>query len=823
MNDLEQRIDELLCAMTLWEKASLLGGASTSTTTPVERLGVPSIATTDGPHGARKSAGDMTTATDSTCTAFPTGTAMGAGWNPELLEEVGKVLGRECLAKGAHVLLGPTVNIIRHPLAGRTFECISEDPCLAARIGAAWVRGIQSMGVAACPKHYACNSQELERFRSNSVVDERTIREIYLPAFEACVREAGAWSIMCSYNRVNGRFLAQNGRLLTKILKEQWGFDGVVLTDWGACHSTIDSIRAGLDLEMPGPAMYFQPWLLADGVETWQFDGALLDEAARRVLRLVLRTTDGAARHGPGEYNTPHNQALARRLAEESVTLLKNERDVLPIEREMVQTVAVLGPNAEPTFHTGGGSGAARGPYRVSVFDGLREQFGADVELVHEAGCDNYSHLLPPVPAEWLTPADGAGQGLTAEYFDNAHLRGTPTTVRLDSQVNCWWRQTEWPAQGEFSVRWSGGLRVPRSGRYRFGLDHTCAVELCIDDTRVIGSKVGERPPSGMMAKVHGEMVLEAGKVYPVVLAFCNMSPQMYPHCKFMGARIPSSEEARARLDRAAQLAAQADAAVVVVGGIEDSYESEGHDRLSLDLPGYQNELVERVAASNSRTIVVVNTGAPIAMPWVERVPAIVQGWYGGQEVGRAIAEVLTGTVNPSGKLPMSFPRRIEDTPAFESYPGDRDVVYGERIYVGYRWYDRRSMEVLFAFGHGLSYTSFEFGELQCPATVRSGEAFEVSLAVRNSGGRDGAEVVQLYVSDPVCTVDRPVRELRAFAKVFLKAGECVTVKLALGPRELSYYDPARADWVAEPGEYVIAVGAGSRDIRQQASIRLEE
>jgi beta-glucosidase len=818
---IEARVEQILSSMTLPEKCALLAGKTSGATCENERLKVPSIHLTDSPHGVRLSSGDLSNQEGQLCTTFPTGSAGGATWDTELVERVGRALGEEARGKGGHVLLGPTMNIIRTPLGGRSFESFSEDPFHVGAMASAYVRGLQSMSVGACPKHFCCNNQEQERFRNNSVLDERTLREIYLAGFEHMFRHARPWSTMCAYNRVNGTYMAENRRILREILKNQWGFDGVVVSDWGACHSTAASVEGGLDLEMPGPGFYYDPTLLADQVENGQLDVTWLDDAARRMLRLVLRTTDHDDRRDyRSTVNSPEHQQLAREYCEQAIVLLKNDNNSLPLETDKLRTLAVLGPNAETTFHSGGGSSCAKPPYVVSVLEGLGQEVGQATQILHEPGCDNYTHMRPPLPQQWVG-VDEQTPGLRAEYFDNSHLRGEAFLTEIVPTVNCWWCRSRPPMDGPYSVRFSGILRVQTAGEYYFGIDHTCQVRLTLDDACVLDDRVKIQSPEGYNSVVSTRFDLEADRDYRIVLELQNPTVQMYPHCKLMAARFPTEQEQQEGIDRAVRAAREADVAVVVVGGMRDVYETEGKDRPSLLLPGLQNELISAVADVNANTVVVINTGAPVAMPWLEKVSGVVQGWYGGLEVGRAIARVLTGKVNPSGKLPMTFPRRIEDTPAFEQIPGASDVQYGEGIFVGYRWYDARDIEPLFPFGHGLSYTSFEYSDLQHPQVLRIGEELEVYVTVTNTGARPGAEVVQLYLSDLECRVACPVRQLKGFAKVYLEPGRSKRVRFGLEYRDLAYWDTDRGAWRVDPGNVEIAAAASSRDIRLTSTMQI--
>ncbi len=805
-DNVEQRVEELLSQLTLREKVSLLSGEDDWHTVPIPRLGIPALVMTDGPHGVRanRTGGKRI---QGTATSFPTGVSMAASWDPALIERVGEALAEETRALGCDILLGPCVNIVRTPLAGRNFESYSEDPYLAGRIGVAWVKGIQRQGVGASLKHYACNNQEFERHRGSSVVDERTLREIYLAQFEMIVKEADPWTVMCSYNRINGVYASENDYLLNQILKGEWGFEGVVVSDWGANHTTVESVAGGLDLEMPGPALYYGK-LLEAAVNTWQINEETVNAAARRMLRMIVKSGKLDGPLPAGAVNTPEHQALARELAEASITLLKNDGNVLPLQG--VRSIAVIGPNAAECRIGGGGSSYLEPPYRVSPLEGLKTKLGDSVKIAYEQGCDNFVEL-PALKPDYL------GQGLLCEFFNNADLSGAPVASRVDPNIEDW--RIPLPPGVErkvFSVRWTGTLTVPSSGRYAMQLRNACIARLYLDDKLVLEATPGAG--EGWLTSVAETYVtLEAGRAYALKVEYVKLpdvdTTAIYLQCAF----APDPDD---RLERAVALAKQADVAIIF-GGMPKGFESEGRDRPHMKLPGEQDALIAAVAAANPNTVVVLNVGAPVEMPWVNQVPAIVLAYYAGQEGGNALANVLTGAVNPSGKLPVTFPKRYVDNPTFINYPGTMEVLYGEGIFVGYRYYDKKELDPLFPFGHGLSYTTFAYSNVQVPALVKAGEPVRVAVTVTNTGAVAGHEVVQLYVGDPVASLIRPPKELKGFKKVYLEPGQSVVVEFTLDERALSFYDPYRGQWVAEPGTFDVLIGSSSRDIRAQASFTL--
>ncbi|MBN2043995.1 MAG: glycoside hydrolase family 3 C-terminal domain-containing protein, partial [Anaerolineales bacterium] len=810
------KIDSLLKRMTLKEKCALLSGKDNWRTVPIERLGIGSLIMTDGPHGVRatEDSGRMF----APATSFPTGVSMAATWDPSLIEKVAEALAEETRTLGCDILLGPCVNIVRHPLAGRNFESYSEDPYLAGQIGIAWVKGLQRKGVGASLKHYACNNQEDDRFRGSSEVDERTLREIYLPQFETIVKEANPWTVMCSYNRINGFYASEHTYLLKEILKGEWGYEGMVVSDWGANHTIFESVQGGLDLEMPGPAKYYGR-LLEEAVNNWQIEEADVDEAARRVLRMLVKA--GKLKDSPppaGKLNTPEHQALACQLAEESITLLKNEGGLLPLDLSAIKSVAVIGPMAAIGSIGGGGSSFVQPPYRISPLQALQEKLGDTVKIQHAQGCDNFVEL-PALGPSVLKPSSGKGQGLRGLYYDNPDFSGKPVLDRVDASVDFWWLSFAPLAHTPpaYSVRWTGKLVAAETGRHTLLVRNTGTARVFIDGELRLENVTSHTDQVWPMPTAILRLDLVKGKSHDLQIEFIRPTGVDFPHIKAMFAYTPAPEDDD-RLERAVALAGKSDIALVFVGWPE-GYESEGRDRPSIDLTGPQDELVRRVAAANPNTVVVLNCGSPVAMPWVAQVPAIVEAYYPGQEGGRAVANVLLGHVNPSGKLTVTFPKRLSDTPAFTNFGPGREVIYGEGIFVGYRHYDLRQVEPLFPFGHGLSYTTFSYSKLKVPTKIKAGKTVQVSLKVTNTGDRPGKEIVQLYVADKQASLPRPPKELKGFAKVSLQPGETQEVTFDLNQRAFAFYDPVKADWVVEPGAFRILVGASAQDIRLKAKL----
>ncbi|MET1175196.1 beta-glucosidase family protein [Paenibacillus amylolyticus] len=669
---MERNIKELVQRMTLEEKAGMCSGLDFWHLKGVERLGIPSIMVTDGPHGLRKQDGSadhlgLTSSVPATC--FPSAAGLASSWDKELARQVGVALGEECQAEDVAVLLGPGVNIKRSPLGGRNFEYFSEDPLLSTQMATGHIQGVQSQGVGTSLKHFAVNNQEERRMSIDAVVDERTLREIYLASFEGAVKDGQPWTVMCSYNKVNGTYAGENEWLLTDILKDEWGHEGLVVSDWGAVNERADALAAGLELEMPTSGGIGERKVI-DAVESGQLPLDKLDRAVERLLTLIFNAVD--QKQDGATYNKDEHHQLARKVAAESMVLLKNEEGILPLGRE--GDVAIIGAFARKPRFQGGGS----------------------------------SHINP---------------------------------TKVDDIVE-------------------------------------------------------------EMTQVAGESVT------------FSYAP---------GYRIEADDVDETLMHEAVQAAQSADTAVVFVG-LPDRYESEGYDRAHLRLPDNHIRLIEEIAKVQSRVVVVLSNGSPVEMPWLPQVQAVLEAYLGGQAVGGAIADLLYGEVNPSGKLAETFPAKLSHNPSYLNFPGEGDRVdYREGIFVGYRYYDKKELEPLFPFGYGLSYTTFEYADLKVDRTeLTDQDEVNVQVRVTNTGDRAGKEIVQLYVSDVESTVIRPVRELKGFAKVALEPGESKVVSFTLNKRSFAYYNVDMKDWHVETGEFEIQVGSSSRDIRVHTRVNVE-
>ena len=796
-----ERIEQLVADLTLEEKVSLVAGEDHWHTPPVERVGIPRFKMSDGPigvRGARNPGGPR-----SAC--FPCGTALAATWDTVLVEEVGVHLGEEAKAKGAHLLLGPTVNIHRHPLAGRNFECYSEDPHLTARTAVAYIDGVQSTGVGACIKHFVANDSEFERFTMSSEVSERALREIYLRPFEVAIEESTPVAVMGAYNKLRGTWCCEHPWLLTTVLRDEWGYDGLVVSDWWATHTTVEAASAGLDVEMPGPTLFRGEQLTA-ALRSGAVGEDVLDGMVRRLLTAMDRT--GALDSQPceeAEADSPARRSVARRAAAGSIVLLKNEpmggRTLLPLASSELRRVAVLGHNADAVTILGGGS-AAVSPYEViSPLDALREQLN-DVEIVYERGgiATRYPPLLDM--RHFTSPA---GDGALAMEFRSPDGSRELTLAARRAQFDM--STHPFGGEGEWTARISGVFRAAEPGEYRFQLSAAGMVKATIGAETIVETT---EPDRGRHERI---VSLEEGDTRELVVDYRPLPEGRGSGMEIRCERVPTDD----RLDRAVAAARDADMCIVVVGTNADT-ETEGRDRRSLELPGEQDDLVSRVSAVNPRTVVVLNTGSPVAMPWLDEVPAVLQMWFAGMEAGPALVEVLTGSHNPSGRLPTTFPKRIEDTPAFANYPGEKGQVhYAEDIFVGYRWYEARGIEPLFPFGHGLSYTTFEYGDITLDRADDG--VVTVEVPVTNTGDRDGTEIVQLYLGDRTGTGDRPPKELRGFTPLALRAGETGRARFALDGSAFSRWDENANAWVEATGAYMVLVGSSSADIRATADL----
>ncbi|NEI68757.1 beta-glucosidase [Rhizobium lusitanum] len=809
-------IDDILDRMTLEEQVSLLSGADFWTTAPIERLGVPKIKVTDGPNGAR-GAGSLVAGVNAAC--FPVAIALGATWNPALVERMGVALAGQAKSKGASVLLAPTVNIHRSGLNGRNFECYSEDPVLTAALAVAYIQGVQGQGIAATIKHFAGNESEIERQTMSSDIGERALREIYLPPFEQAVKKAGVMAVMSSYNRLNGTYTSEHPWLLTKVLREEWGFDGIVMSDWFGSHSTAASVNAGLDLEMPGPTRDRGEKLVA-AVRSGDVKPEIVREAARRILALIERV--GAFEKAPDlsehALDLPDDRALIRQLGAEGAVLLKND-GILPLAKAGLGHVAVIGPNAAEARVMGGGSAQIAAHYRISPLEGIRQALSNANSIHHAVGCRN-NRLVNVFSGE-----------IRVEYFSGRDLAGPAVVAEAASKGEFFW--FDLPSleldPNDFSARISASYSPAESGEHVFGMTNAGLARLYVDGELVVNGYDGWTRGDNYFGTANVEqrqsVHLEAGQRYQVVVEYCSSATSeegINLTAVRFGVEKPLGEDAM--LD-AVERAENADVVLLFVGR-DGEWDTEGLDLPDMRLPGRQEELIERVAAVNANVIVVLQTGGPVEMPWLDKVRAVLQMWYPGQELGHAVADVLFGDVEPGGRLPQTFPKRLSDNSAMTGdphvYPGkDGHVRYDEGVFVGYRHHDAHGIEPLFPFGFGLGYTHFSWGEAKASSTKMEADGMTITVDVTNIGDKSGSELVQLYVRPLASTIERPEKELRAFAKLRLEPGETGTASLVVRPRDLSYFDDATKTFRAAAGRYELLAAANAADIRSVVTIEL--
>ena len=798
-SDVESRADALLSKMTLDEKITLIGGINDFYTQAIPRVGIPSLRMSDGPLGVHDYG---------PTTAYPAGIAMAASWDTGLAKRVGEAMGRDARARGVNFILAPGMNIYRAPMNGRNFEYFGEDPFLAGRMAVSMIQGIQSQGVIATAKHYAANNQEYGRMDHSSDMDERTLREIYLPAFEASVKEGKVGAVMDAYNLVNGVYMTQNDYLNNGILKKEWGFDGILMSDWDATHNGIGAAKGGLDLEMPS-GQFMNKETLLPSIQRGEISVAMIDDKVRRILRKAIEF--GFFDRNQTDASIPLYSQKGREIALEEarsgMVLLKNENGILPLDKTKLKTIAVLGPGAYPAVIGGGGSSLTKPFGSVSFLEGIGNYLGGKGRVLYAT---DDAALDEIVTATEFVVSPGGASGLQGEYFNNDSLQGAPALTRTDEKIDFHWGAGSYAPNGpvdQFSARWSGYFIPFGDDDYKFYVSADDGVRLFINDKQVIDDW-----------QRHGETLdtysthLEKGKPYKIRLEYFEAVGTATVRFGIAAATKPLGENTKA-------VVSKADVAVLCMG-FDPSSEGEGGDR-TFQLPGGQDSFIQQVANLNKNVIIVLTAGGNVDMTkWIGNVPALIHAWYPGQEGGTALAQILFGEVNPSGKLPASFERRWEDSAAFASYypkSGDKRVKYEEGVFVGYRHFDRADVKPLFPFGFGLSYTKFQYSDLSiAPVSSDLSAPVTVSFNIRNLGQREGAEIAELYVGDSHASVPRPVKELKGFAKVNLRPGESKRVTVQLDRRAFSFYDVKKHAWSAEPGEFAILVGSSSAKMELQ-------
>jgi beta-glucosidase len=809
-----------VAALPVEEKVRLLTGADSWRTYGAPALGLRPIVMSDGPAGIRGISKDDRNPSAS----VPCPAALGATWDSELVRELAAALGAEARGKGIDIVLAPTMNLMRTPLGGRGFECFSEDPVLSARLAVSYVTGLQSAGVGAAIKHFVGNDSETGRWTYDARIAEAVLRELYLVPFEACVREAGTVMVMAAYNAVNGTRMTEHERLLRGVLKGEWGFTGAIVSDWDACRSVLPTALAGLDLAMPGPD---SPWVtgLAEAVRAGQIAEDIIDEKVLRLLEVARRVgkldpPDGAppAGAGPARLADP---ALLRKVAAASFVLLRNEQSALPFDSASIGSIALIGPNAVHPVIQGGGSAAVHPAVISAPDEALRAALDGQATVTVTAGTHTWE-TVPEPPARSLTDPVTGEPGVRLEFrAADGRLLGAE---HRNTTVFAWWGDglpagIGWGEDGTISLLAS--YHPQTSGPHRVGAAGVGRLTLTVDGTE---AAAGDTPvpadPVETMTRpgeVTGAVKLTVGQPAQVRLDFLPSALAEGPLAVRLG--IVATPDEEAALDQAVQAAAAAAAAVVVVGSAETT-ESEGFDRDTLRLPGRQDELVERVSAVNPRTVVVVNAGMPVLMPWASQVAAVLYAWLPGQAIGDALADVLLGRAEPGGRLPVSMPAREADCPVLHAVPEDDRLDYHEGLLIGYRGYDAAGTSPLFAFGHGLGYTSWAYESLTADqASLAAGADLSIEVTVRNTGPRAGREVVQAYLAGPAPGPGRPVRVLGAFGTVTAAPGAAATVTLTLPARVFACYDEHAGRWAWPPGQFTIAVGRSSRDLRLKTAV----
>lgn len=799
----EDRVEALLSAMTLTEKLEYVGGYNDFYIRGIPRLGLPQIKMSDGPVGVK---------TFGNATAYPAGICVASTWDIELVQKMGIHLGKDARARGVHILLAPGMNIYRAPMCGRNYEYFGEDPYLAGQIAVAYIKGVQSQRVVCTAKHFAANNQEWDRNNVSSDMDERTLQEIYLPAFKASVLDGKVGSIMNSYNLINGVHATQNTHLNNKILKTQWNFDGFVMSDWVSTYNGLAAAKGGLDIEMPS-AVYMSRTNLQSYLNNGSLSEDIIDDKVRRILRIIFRF--GFYDNNQTDSSIPLDNSSSAQVsldvARSGIVLLKNTDSILPLSASNIKTIAVIGPNAD-IYAAAGGSSYTYPFHSVSILQGIKKIVGDNVKVNYISGASSASDIAKN--SLFYTSVSSNVKGLVGEYFNNQSLSNIAKVARTDSVINFKWANApnvSGLSADHFSIRWTGVMKPDKTGEYEFVVAGDDGFRLWVNNQLIINNWVDEPLTTKKVV-----LNLNAGVYYPVKLEYYENGGDA--EISF-GYRINGST-----YDDVIKAASSADAAIVCVG-FNIGKEGEGFDR-TFSLPNDQDSLINVVAKYNSKTVVVLNAGGNVAMTaWVNNIKGLLHAWYPGQEGGTAIAEILFGITNPSGKLPASFEKQWKDNPTFNSYySNNKKVYYSEGIFLGYRYYDSKNVEPMFPFGFGLSYTSFEYSNLIIVAdTVNGNIQYTVSFDVKNNGSVEGEEISQIYIKDIESTLPRPNKELKAFSKVKLAPGETKTVSLTLDKNAFAYYSNQQNSFVVEKGDFEILVGSSSKDIRLSNKVTISD
>ena len=804
-------IKQLIKDLTLEEKVELLSGFDAWQTNKIDRLGIPSIKMSDGPNGVR---GDGNSGKSSAC--FPCAISIGSSWNLNLINTLGEELASEAKLKDVDVLLGPTINIHRHPLGGRHFECFSEDPFLTGKIAIEYVKGVQLKNIAACLKHFVGNDTEFERYIVSSNIDERTLREIYLLPFEMAIKEANAKVVMSAYNKLNNIYCSSHENLLIDILKDEWGFDGYVVSDWGAARDTVENAIGGLDLEMPGPARSWGKNLIT-AINDKAVPEDLINDKVKRILNVAsfCKRFENPIRKPERDNDSKLKRKLLKDAAQEGMVLLKND-GILPLKKD-IKSIGIIGPNAEKAQIIGGGS-ATLVPYHEShPVSSFQNNFSEKTIVKSAKGCHTYRYL--PEINKSLTKENG----FLVEYFNVTDNKNDFISSKVLRGSKFWIFEgfakdiigTE--DRPDIFVKFSCTYVPDISGEHAFEIFAIGKSKLIINNEEIIDNWTDPLPGDAFFAhgssSKRGASHLEKDKSYQIEIQykFEGNFPAIY-----IGCQPPDNIDL---LDEALNIAKEVDEVILLVGTNSD-WETEGNDRVDFNLPGEQNTLIEKVLEINPNAIIVLNTGSPVDMPWVNKAKSILQSWYAGQEYGDALFEILTGLVNPSGKLPTTFPKHIKDTPAYSCYPGENlQMSYDEKLLIGYKWYDRKKIEPLFHFGHGLSYTNFEYSNLRISNSDKNN--YTCSFNIENVGDISGFEISQCYISFMNCDEDEPIKKLQGFDKTYINSGEIKKIEICLDSKSFSTWDIKNHQWEIKKGMFNILIGSSSNDIKLKDSINL--
>ena len=810
------KLKKVISNLSLEQKVSLLSGFDNWHTPDIKKYGIPKIKMSDGPNGVR---GDSSTKQSSAC--FPSPILLGATWNEKLIKKIGSATGEEALFKDVDVLLAPTINLHRHPLGGRHFECYSEDPILTSKIACAYVSGVQSKGVAACLKHFAGNDTEYERHLVSSNIDEKTLRELYLYPFEMGVKKAKAKVVMSAYNKVNNIYCSSHDELINKILKKEWKFDGYVVSDWGAALETVENANGGLDLEMPGPA---KTWgkNLVDAVKAGLVEEKKIDEKVKRILT-VAKFTDRFNRKRISErsIDKKSHRKLIEKTAIEGMVLLKNE-DVLPLDRNKISNIALIGPNVKDSQIIGGGSAGLNPHYEIHPLEGVSNFLKDEKVKIHYAKGCHVDKYLPAFEKDICYVQGKKEKGFEVEFFRGKNFDGEPIERKVLNGNRFWALQgfarefLDEKERPELSVKFSTTYKPSISGEFEFEVFSIGLSRIKINGKELVDNwssqKKGEAFFGFACAPKRNKIKLTKGKEYLVEVEY--EFEGRFPAIQF-GCRPPDPKNL---LEEAVKIAKQSDAVVLVVGTNSD-WETEGNDRKGLGLPGDQDVLIKKVLAANKNSVLVINTGSPVSMPWIKSCPAILQTWFPGQEFGNALAEILFGKESPSGKLPTTYPKKLSDTPAYSCYPGKNlQMDYKEKLLVGYKWYEKKKIEPLFPFGHGLSYSKFELKKV---SLLKKKHEIKIKVKLKNIGNFSTFETVQCYLERKAVKADTPKKKLVDFKKLKVTKDKSKKLTLKVSKRDLSEWDVKKSKWEISRGDYVIHVGTSVRDISITEEIKI--